>query len=715
MRRAIPVIASLYALSACSGGSDAGGSVVAQDTTPPVISLSPSSSTIEGGETIAITATANDAVDGSVPVTLACNGGTLTGNLLVTTAVATDTTLTCTGTASDKSGNSGTSTATVTVKKTVTTVALANAATMLPGEFGGFMVDNLALSAPSYSGTLGSKNITVYRGSASSLNFVIPTDMPAGSHLLTVQVGDKRYSTTITVNAAPTIPDPRGLVTTQLTKAVTAIDTLIAREGARMTPNQRNIYQGYRDQLTTALAQLPAMSAADVATLAQLLSPNIPPAAAARIGTLAFNEQACNGSMVRFIAAKNLAAVRLLTGLALIVIPEATLTKLAGLALFVQAAYAIEEAKASVGDLVEKCVDESEFELTSNDTSGNAGELVRAITVAGTYGFENRKAKSFRLRETVRVNASVAAQIRSAFKHLTDLVAQLPYVPEGLSVTMAEFAMEKTLYVPAAQVSLQGTSNSRISGVKSGSGDTLSLAFTYSGDPPSENVDFTFTLIRNGQPITLGGKLVIKLPEAEDAAVTTIQGKALTSQLQVRGAESIEIVDSPGHGSATISVDGLLRYTPAGQYFGTDQLKFRARNANGVSRTATVLFTVNRLFEGSWTINSISTTTSQSQPGLCPNENNNFSVTLSKVSDVQYVTSFDGVNLTFTMASKDDPAGLKTSISGTYEDGPGETTETLTVSIPNSSQLFGTSFWSYAGPGNTRCQGSTQITGTKQN
>jgi hypothetical protein len=88
---------------------------------------------------------------------------------------------------------------------------------------------------------------------------------------------------------------------------------------------------------------------------------------------------------------------------------------------------------------------------------------------------------------------------------------------------------------------------------------------------------------------------------------------------------------------------------------------------------------------------------------------------LAKISDTQYTTSFDGTTLNFTMASKDDPAGLKTSISGTYEDGPGQTTESLSIQIPNSSQLFGTSFWSYVGPGNTRCQGSTQITGTKQN
>ena len=715
MRRSILLMSSLTMLAACSDGGS-GGTVVAKDSTPPVVTLAPSASTIEGGETIAITATASDAVDGSVPVTLSCTGGTLTGNLLVTTANAADTSITCTGTAADKSGNNGTSTTTIAVKKTVTTVALANSATMVQGEFGALTVDNLALAATSYSATLGGRTITVYRGSASSLNFVVPTDLPAGSHLLTVQVGDKRFSAPLTIGAAPAITDARATITTYVNRAIASIDRLVTSEGARMTPNQRNLYQGYRDQLVAALGQVATMSAADATALAQMLTPNIAAASAARIGTLGFNEQACNASMIEFTTAKNLAVVKLLTGLALILIPEATVTKLAGLVVFIEATIALERAKASVTKLVDTCVDESVFELTSADTGGTqAGQMVRAVAVAGSYGFENKKSKSFRLRETIRVNPGVAAEIQRAFKHLADLVAQLPYVPEGLSVTMANFAMEKVQYVPAAQVGLQSVSNGNIVGAKGGSGDTISLVFSYIGDPPSENVDFTFTLSRSGTPINLGGQLVIKLPGAEDAAVTTIQGKALTAQLQVRGAESIEMVENPAHGSATIGIDGLLRYTPGGQYFGTDQLQFRARNTNGVSRAATVLFKINRQFEGMWTINSISTTTSQSQPGLCPNENNNFTAGLAKVSDTAYTTTFDGVTLNLNMASKDDPAGLKGSISGTYDDGPGETTESLSVSIPNSSQLFGTSFWSYSGPGNTRCQGNTQITGTKQN
>lgn len=709
MRRAILMMASMSVLAACSGG---GGDD--RSSSMPVVSLSASSTTVEGGETVVFSATATDAAKASLPVTITCNGGTLTGNILVTARTDTDGTITCTGTASDSSGRQGTGTATITVKKTVAVMELANKPSMVQGEFGALMVDGIALPETSYQGKLGDQTITLYRGSASSLNFVIPTNLAPGSYPLSVQIGQKQYSFTLQISPSAAQSSARQTVSTEINRAISQIDSLLASDGSQMTDNQKGIYQGYREQLNTALTQLGGMSEADVTTLAQLITPNIGAPNAAQFSAVEYDDAACNSSMVRFLAAKNLAAVRLITGLALIVIPDATLTKLAGLVVFIQAAAAIEEAKASVQNLVNKCVDEQQFDLeAANNVQFQA--LVPATTVGATFGFDNKVSKSFRLKETKRLNDSVADKIQSGFKQLVDLIAQLPYVPDSLSNVMTDFAREKVTYIPASAISLDSVSNSSILGAKGGSGDTISLVFSYVGDPPSDNVPFSFTLSTNAEPLTFGGQLSIKLPSAEDAAVTTIQGKAVSSQLQVLGAESIEVVQAAAHGTATIGIDGLLSYTPSGEYFGTDQVLFRARNSNGVSRTATVLLTINRQFEGTWNIHSVSTTTSQSQPGLCPNEDTNLTAYVSKVSDTQYTTTIDGVTLNFTMASKDDPAGLKGSISGTYDDGPGETTESLSVSIPNSSQLYGTSIWSYEGPENTSCRGNTQITGTKQN
>ena len=717
MRRIWTALAGLCILAGCSGGgggSSGGGVVVTPgDTTAPTVSLSPSSSSIEGGETIAITASANDAADGTVAVTLACDGGTLTGNLLVTTPVSADATITCTGTATDKAGNKGTATTTITVKKTVATFTSETGASLAQGQLGAFTVTNLPLTATSYAATLGSRTITLFRGSASALNYQIPLDMPAGTHQLSVQIGTKRYTTSLTIVAAPTIADPKALITGRLDSAIAGIDGIIAAEGSRMTSNQRATYQGYRNQLVTARAEVASMSTADANALAVTIQVNTSAGTSSGLSAQAFDPEACNSSKTRFLKAKTRAIVQLLSAFVLMTVPDLTLTKIGGLVLFIDAVAALEEAKAAVQNLVNQCVRDPSYEVVSAENQSAGGTFVRAIAVAQSTGFENKKSKNFRLRQTTKLDESVIGPVQTAFQQMTDAAGSLPYIPAKLADAMSSFFTEKVEYVPSSQVSLVSISNSNILGAKGGSGDIISLVFSYVGDPPVENIPFSFTLSRSGTLIPMSAELVIALPGAEDGAVTLIQGKPITSQLQVRGATSIEIIQAPAHGSATIGIDGLLRYTPSGQYFGTDQLKYRARNENGVSRTATVLFTINRQFEGTWTITSKSVTSSQSPAGLCPNETETFPMVLSKVSDTQYSASFDGVTMTFTMASKDDPNGLRGQISGTYDDGPGETTESLTVNIPNSSQLSGSSTWSYTGPNNSRCSGTTTVTGVK--
>lgn len=163
----------------------------------------------------------------------------------------------------------------------------------------------------------------------------------------------------------------------------------------------------------------------------------------------------------------------------------------------------------------------------------------------------------------------------------------------------------------------------------------------------------------------------------------------------------------------TLAANGSFTYTPASHYFGTDSFTYRARNDQGVSRTATVSLTVARRFEGVWNITTRSTTTSQSSPGLCPNETNSFTVAVAKVSDTQYTANYAGYDITLSMGSRDDPNGPQGNRTVSYDDPPGRTTETVTVRIPDSRRLFGTSFFDYVGPNNTSCRGNVEITGTR--
>lgn len=714
MHRKITLLAGVALLAGCSGGTDGSTSVDTTDRAAPVITLSPSSGSIEGGETVAITATANDVVDGVLTPTLSCNGGTLTGNLLVTSTVAADTTITCTGTATDKAGNVGTATTTITVKATVSRLTSLTASTLTQGQVGGFLVENIALTADTYSAKLGGRDLTIYRGTASALSFFVPTDMPVGTHRLDFQVGDKRFTHELTVTAAASIADPKAVITTYLNDSIARLNAMLASEGSALSAAERNSYIAFRTELQTRLAEIDAMSAADRMAFATALQANLSTGVIARTYAVAMNAKDCDAAMVNFTLRKA-AAIALVGGGGAVFAKAPGYYRAIGAVMVGFGLYWISGVTTAVVDLVDKCVITRTFDFVGGLFTSNVMRVnyVQATDVAVTYGFENRKSKSFTLVETLSMEATVAARATAGVKEISDLIAQLPGSLPSWKADLEKFTTKKVKNVPSSQVTLGTVSDPKILGVKSGSGETVTLTFSYVGDPPSENVPFTFNLLSGTTNIPLSGQLVVALPGAEDAAITLVQGKAVTSQVQVRGAESIEIVKQGSKGTASITTAGALTYTPTGQAFGSDEIQYRARNANGVSRTATILVTINRQFEGTWSVNIRSTTTSQSSSNLCPNENSNVSVMVSKVSDTQYSANYDGVPLSFTMASRDDPNGLRAQISGTFDDGPGQTTESLTINIPNSTQLNGGSTWSYAGPGGARCAGTTTVTGTK--
>ena len=722
MRRTIGTLMVLGIISGCSGGGDGGSTAPAGDTQAPVLSLSVPGS-VEGGQTVPITVTVTDNVDTGLVATLTCAGGTLTGNLLQTAVVAADTTIACTATATDKAGNRGTGSVTIQVKASVAKLEAGSSLTNIrQGQFGVLLATDLPLSATSYQGTLNGKPLTLNRGSASALTFMVPADLAPGTYPLTVPVGTRTFNFSVTVAAAPTIADPKGVVRDALTKAKASLDSFIAGQGSAMTSAQRSQFDGYSTALTQSLAKIDTLSATELATLATILAGN----SAFTSGTMsstAFNLASCQTAANNFRLAKIEAIALMASGLALIIAPELTITKIAGLAVFIKGLQTLDVARDEVANTVNFCLDESEFSIETGGTtqalrqaSAMGAMFVQPTAVTGRIGFQNNKDQTLRVRHTLKLDPSVAASVQATYNQFVDLLAQLPYVPAPVTAAFAAFKSEKTEYVPSAQISLGAISSGKVSGSKSGSGDAVTLRFkAVDPAPTDQNIDFDFVLNRTaGTPITVPAQLTIALPGAEDAAITVIQDKLTSSTVTVRGADTLEVVTQPAHGTVTLRDSGAFAYTPATLYFGSDSFTYRARNAEGVSRTAMVLITVVRQFEGAWAVTSRSTTTSQSQAGLCPNETNTFTISVSKVSDTQYTTSYGGFPITLTMSSVSDPAGLAGSTTVTYPDDPGTTTETVNARIPDSNHLSGSGSFSYSGPNGTRCSGTTSITGTRQ-
>lgn len=124
----IPLLLSLPLMSCGGGGSDT-SKEPSPTATPPVITLSVDSASIDESSTIVITHLAKDYQDTTITSELSCDIGTLDGNNYTAPSVATETTATCTATATDSGNRSTTETLTFTINAVTPVLALANGET----------------------------------------------------------------------------------------------------------------------------------------------------------------------------------------------------------------------------------------------------------------------------------------------------------------------------------------------------------------------------------------------------------------------------------------------------------------------------------------------------------------------------------------------------------------------------------------------------------
>lgn len=717
MRRTLVSLMALGVISGCGDGST--GAASSGDKQAPSIAFK-TPAAVEGGETVALSAVVTDNVDTGLAPTLSCNGGTVVGSLLVTAPVTADATIRCTATATDKAGNVGTAVADVVVKATVASLALADASgKFAAGQVGMLVANNLSLPDATYQATLDGAAITLTR-SGGFLVFAVPTDLAAGAHRIVATIGARIYSFGVTTTAAAAIADPKTAVRTALTAARVAVDALIASDGATMTADVRTQFVGYSTQLGQGLAQLDTMSAGDLNRLAIQLQANhvFQPEDAS-----AFALSSCGSSVVSAAALSALTATALVGSVVALSTPGFQLLGLGLLAANIRSVRLSRNALVSAWD---NCLTETSTQLVGGATiqaiRSSPGDYVTALAITQRYGFTNNTPQSLTVQHTLAIDPSVADRLNGAIALFLAAGGASPYASSPDVEQVKALPTERTEAVPASELTLGTISSPLVTGVKAGSGDAVTLTFR-TANPPDANINFDFVLNRvNGDPITVPAQLTLALPGADDAAVEATQGQALSTTLHVRGQTSLEIVTPPAHGAATLSNAGVLSYTPSSQYFGDDRITYRARNASGVSATATVLISVVRKFEGYWDYKIVATVTSETQKYTCTRPDRNDAVfdnltgsgtfVVNRVSDTQYTTTYRRTPVTLTMAGRDDPAGLKGSVTVNYTgDAFYPATDTISLSFPDSAHLVGTGTFLWTTGSNNSCRGTLTFTG----
>ncbi|MDZ4077083.1 MULTISPECIES: Ig-like domain-containing protein [Hydrocarboniphaga] len=742
MRARIGVALAAIAVAACGGGG--GGGSDAPDTAAPRVTLTATPQTVEGGAFVALAASAVDAAGAALTPSLSCDRGTLQGSMLLTPTVTENGNVVCTATATDAGGRSGTARVTIAVTATAASLSLGEGQQRLvPGQVAVLFADALPLESESYEATLGSRAVTLHNAGTGLLWFEVPADAAAGNTTLQATLNGRPWQFDVELGGSANVANPRAIVRAALESTAADLAQLEADDGAGMSAAELEALRARRADVADSLSLLETTDDSVLGAVAQRLIANgyaqgdTATATAGLSAAKAFSASACasaiagaSGGLARLAAVVVLAGV----GLEAVVVGPDPASRIIG-AVLAGGGFVYIWKQADQGSALQNglsairgnCRVEFSFTLfpasaPDNDDDARAANLMRvkALTAKATQklAFENGEPLYFRPQSLLRIHESQLATVRSLFNRISSTIAKLPLVPAPLSAVLEGLLTEETQDVPAGSIGIGSISSGDVAvgGEASAAGELLRLEFS-AANAPREEVDFSFTLTRpDAEPKPFEATLSIDLPEAEDAAIEVIQGVAAGSTLTTVGADTLEVVNAPAHGSVRIENDGDFVFTPVGQYFGPDQFKYRARNENGYSRVATVAVNIKRKFDGAWSLQIDRSLTSSNPRGLCSEEaDTTETVGVSKITDTHYQASYAGQTINLNMGSVDDAGGLSGSLSVTYPDGPedkGSTTESLSVRIPDSTHLSGTLTWNYSGP-NGSCSGNSVITGTR--
>jgi hypothetical protein len=87
---------------------------------------------------------------------------------------------------------------------------------------------------------------------------------------------------------------------------------------------------------------------------------------------------------------------------------------------------------------------------------------------------------------------------------------------------------------------------------------------------------------------------------------------------------------------------------------------------------------------------------------------------VTKVNDVTYTADYRGFQMSLSMQSADDPAGLRGFAEVSYPDAGGFTRERISISIPDSSTLTESGTWAFERRSDGAfCLAESSITGSR--
>jgi VCBS repeat-containing protein len=246
------------------------------------------------------------------------------------------------------------------------------------------------------------------------------------------------------------------------------------------------------------------------------------------------------------------------------------------------------------------------FTYTVSDGRGGSDTATVTITVSEVNDAPLATADSNATSEDVGVSGNVLtndadpdntdgilgnedALVVSAVNGSTAVVGNAAATSHG-SVTVN--ANGSYTYTPALNFFGTDTFTYTVSDGRGGS-DTATVTITISevNDPPVANADTNST----NEDVAVGGNVLSNDTDADNADGIAGNEDILVVSAVNGSTAAVGTAAATSHGTVTVNANGSYTYTPAANFFGTDNFTYTVSDGRGGSDTATVTITVNEI------------------------------------------------------------------------------------------------------------------------
>lgn len=384
------------------------------------------------------------------------------------------------------------------------TIVIDGASTFIPYQVASVKVSNATLTEDTYEAQIDGSPVAIFRLSSDTLTWIMP-DLATGNHTITLQIGASPVSASFYVTAGATVAEPDVFINDTVTDISSLLDTqiglLMGVSGEEATLAK---LQAIKDELTTQMANVSALSESDKLWVANVLNANIGSVdalSAQSLKAIPFNEQECWDAAKEYtysvIKTKSIIAI---TAIAVIVGPTTGVgTVLTGISVGLLA-IKVDDTLKLQDSALNLCLGRTVDTLSAESTT-NAAPLLFLIgnsratspTTAAALSFTHGTAQSFHI---VSSYSFFSAEFKSALETLkSEIASVVSILPDAwVSTIQNATAGDTTEISDPSTYSISGISDANITVEKGTVGDKISLKFSYI-EPKLTPTSFTFNLV----------------------------------------------------------------------------------------------------------------------------------------------------------------------------------------------------------------------------